>query len=120
MWSRSIFDVVKPRSPHSPARGASRRATPSRLQLEPLEDRCLLSFNPAVNYDVAAYPLDLVVGDFNGDGKTDQVTINATQVSVLPGNGDGTFGDAQTTTVGSGMSSVATGHFNGGGWLDLA
>src|SRR5207245_9264938 len=88
--------------------------------VEALEDRCLLSLNPAVNYAVAAYPLDMAVGDFNGDGKADLVTINTTQVSVLPGNGDGTFGAAQTTTVGSGLRSVAAGDFNGDGRLDLA
>ena len=38
----------------------------ARLLLETLEDRCLLTLNPAVNYAVAAAPLDVVVGDFTG------------------------------------------------------
>jgi len=32
------------------------------------------------------------VGDFNGDGKLDIAVINGNIVSVLYGNGDGTFG----------------------------
>jgi hypothetical protein len=78
-----------------------------------------LSLNPAVNYPVAASPLDTVSGDFNGDTKADVTTINPTQVSVLPGKGDGTFGTAQTTTAGSGMRSVAAGDLTGDGRPDL-
>ncbi len=98
-----------------------RRGRTTRKPLvEALEDRTLLNFSPAVNYPVAASPLDTVVGDFNGDGKADLVTLNATQVSVLPGNGDGTFGAAQTITAGSGLHSVAAGDCNADGRLDLA
>src|SRR5262249_18629323 len=75
---------------------------------------------PSVNYAVAPYPLDMIVGDCNGDGKADLMSINPTQVSVLPGNGDGTFGAAQTIIVGTGMRSAAAGDFNGDGRLDLA
>ena len=38
--------------------------------------------------------IDLAAGDFDGDGATDLVVANpqGTTVSVLRGNGDGTFG----------------------------
>jgi FG-GAP-like repeat/RTX calcium-binding nonapeptide repeat (4 copies) len=117
MWFHSLFDRRNSTAPR--ARTGHRRRTTRKPLVEALEDRTLLNFSPAVNYPVTANPLDMVVGDFNGDGKADLVTINATQVSVLPGNGDGTFGTAQTITAGSGLRSVAAGNFNGDARLDL-
>jgi hypothetical protein len=63
----------------------------------------------------------MAVGDFNGDGKLDLVTANvfSNNVSVLLGNGDGTFETAQNYNVGH-VGSLAVGDFNGDGRLDLA
>ena len=36
-------------------------------------------------------PIVVVVADFNGDGKTDLAVSNQNSVSVLAGNGNGTF-----------------------------
>jgi uncharacterized protein (UPF0548 family) len=62
------------------------------------------------------------VGDFNGDGRLDLVAANAlsNSVSVLLGQGDGTFANAQNFTVGDLPVAVAVGDFNGDGHLDLA
>ena len=115
----SFFRSSGPRHPRPQSRPA--RPAPFRLAVEALEERRLLTMSPAVSYGVAANPLDTVVGDFNGDGKADLVTVNATGLSVLPGNGDGTFGAAQAhLAVGSGLRSVGAGHFDGDGRLDLA
>jgi hypothetical protein len=37
--------------------------------IETLEDRCLLSFSPAVIYPVGNTPAAVVAGDFNGGGR---------------------------------------------------
>ena len=67
-------------------------------------------------------PVSVVVEDFNGDGKLDMVTANfgTNNVSVLLGNGDGTFQAAVNSAVGYAPVSVAVGDFNGDGELDLA
>ncbi|MEG4082530.1 DUF4347 domain-containing protein [Microcoleus sp. POL10_C6] len=64
----------------------------------------------------------VAVGDFNKDGNSDLVTANSStnDVSLLLGNGDGTFGAATYFGGVLGPASVAVGDFNGDGNLDLA
>jgi len=64
----------------------------------------------------------MVVGDFNNDGKADVATVSrpSSLVSILLGNGDGTFQRAATYPSISLPNSVTTGDFNGDGNPDLA
>ena len=64
---------------------------------------------------------NLAVGDFNGDGIPDLAVLNilSNTVSVLLGNGDGTFQAQQTFPVGRSPSAVAVSDFNGDGKQDL-
>jgi hypothetical protein len=72
-------------------------------------------------------PQGMVAMDFNGDGKTDLAVTSSDGrspvrqlVTILLGNGDGTFSTGQTYTTGSAGLSVAGGDFNGDGVPDLA
>jgi FG-GAP-like repeat/Protein of unknown function (DUF1573) len=69
------------------------------------------------------------VADFDHDGKLDVATVQYTQdmqgingfVTVLPGNGDGTFRQAITTQVTNvGIGQMIVGDFNGDGKIDVA
>ena len=69
-----------------------------------------------------AKPFSIVASDFNHDGIPDLAVANsgADTVSVLLGNGDGTFQTGATYGVGNGAYSVAVGDFSGDGNPDLA
>jgi hypothetical protein len=64
----------------------------------------------------------VAAGDFNGDGRIDLAVVNATSnsVSILLGDGTGSFGQATDFAVGTYPRSVAVEDFNGDGKLDLA
>jgi hypothetical protein len=84
------------------------------------------TFQGATSVPVGSYPTSLAVGDFNGDGKQDLAVTNSGSdpgtVSVLLGNGDGTFTPASGSlpTVGASPASVTVGDFNHDGSQDLA
>jgi hypothetical protein len=84
------------------------------------------TFQPQVAYAVGSAPDAILAGDFSGDGHLDLAVANTGNytepgsVSVLLGNGDGTFQPQVTYAVGSFGSSIAAGDFNGDGHLDLA
>ena len=78
-------------------------------------------FNPQTQYVSGTNPSCIVVDDFNGDRVQDLAVVNfgSATVSVLLGNGDGTFRAAQTFAVGSFPWYIAEGDFNGDGRPDL-
>src|SRR5579863_4874192 len=80
-----------------------------------------VSFNQSL-YAAGTYPTSIAVGDFNGDGRADLAVTNFSDntVSILLGNGEGTFQPAVTYAVGNAPASVAVGDVNGDGKLDLA
>jgi hypothetical protein len=86
------------------------------------------TFQPqiVVPVSVPAAVINALLGDFNRDGKLDLAVLGHStvenQVSILLGNGNGTFGPAQNFGTGApftgGMHAI--GDFNGDGKLDVA
>jgi hypothetical protein len=63
----------------------------------------------------------VAAGDFNADGKRDLVATNyySNSVSMLLGNGDGTFQTARSFAAGNGPGSATASDVDGDGKLDL-
>ncbi len=67
-----------------------------------------------------SYPGSVAAADVNGDGETDLITANNNgTVSVLLGDGDGTFRRQQTFPIGQAPRSLAVADVNGDGIPDL-
>lgn len=89
------------------------------------------TFRAAGSYNVGTNPTSVAVVDLNRDGKLDLVVSNQNcnnaqgpcgpgTVSVLLGNGDGTFQAHRDFSTCKGANWVAVGDFNGDGKPDLA
>jgi FG-GAP-like repeat len=87
------------------------------------------TFQPAINYPVGGGPQGITTGDIDGDGNPDIVSADqcgddpgcrAGTVSVLLGNGDGTFQPRIVSPEGLFPLSVAVADFNGDAQADLA
>ena len=81
----------------------------------------------AVHYAAGMHPMSVAAADVNGDGALDLAVANdglqwgsIGRVSVLLGNGDGTFRTPATLTAGRNSRAVAAGDLDGDGDVDLA
>src|SRR5206468_2812128 len=80
-----------------------------------------LSFGPESTFATGNGPSSFVVSDVNVDGRPDLVIANYDDhsLSVLLGNGDGTFRPAPTVALGAVVDRVYTADLNGDGLPDL-
>jgi hypothetical protein len=83
------------------------------------------TFDPAVTYK-SDFPMWVTAADFNSDGKPDLIVSNLSNngfltgsVSILLGNGDGTFQPQMVFPAGNFSNFVAVGDFNGDHKLDV-
>jgi len=87
-------------------------------------DGALGNFFPFIQptFPTGPVPSPNEAADFNGDGFADMVTANTSgsTVSVLLGNGDGTFQPRTDYTVGGGPHGVAVLDVDGDGDIDIA
>jgi hypothetical protein len=81
-----------------------------------------VNFGAHTDFTAGDAPRSVAVGDFDGDGNPDLAVTNTNSdnVSVLLGNGDGTFDSATNYALGRFPTSVAVGDLNGDGNPDLA
>jgi hypothetical protein len=89
--------------------------------LEP--DALGISFLNSQSPSTGTSPEQVVTADFNGDGIPDLATVNSVgSVTILLGNGNGTFTQAANSpmAVGGISNSLAVGDFNEDGIQDLA
>jgi hypothetical protein len=79
-------------------------------------------FHTGATYTVGTEPQTVVVADFNNDGNPDLALPDYTsqQISILLGNGNGTFRVITPFSTSSGAAALAVGDFNGDGNPDLA
>jgi hypothetical protein len=83
------------------------------------------TFQTQHQYATGSQPISVVQGDFNGDGQLDLAVANegggtGGNVSVMLGNGDGSFQTHVDYAAGSIPDGIVAGDFNGDGKLDLA
>ncbi|MBP6001897.1 MAG: VCBS repeat-containing protein [Pyrinomonadaceae bacterium] len=79
------------------------------------------SFSPT-NFPTGTNPTNMAVADYNNDNKADLAVVNqaSNDVSILLGNGNGTFGAQTTFAAGSGAYAIVAGKFNADNIFDLA
>ena len=102
----------------------------AKAAIEALESRVLLtwvSFGTEQQITTGAGPDVVAVGDFNGDGKLDMATANTghspdykDSLSILLGNGDGTFRSRIDYELDGTPRGLVVCDFNGDGISDLA
>jgi FG-GAP-like repeat len=87
------------------------------------------TFGTPASFNAGFESVAMTIGDFNNDGNLDVAVVNSCinsvncqngQVSILLGNGNGTFQSPLSFNVGSTPNSIVAADFNNDGNLDIA
>jgi hypothetical protein len=82
------------------------------------------TFVQHANYPFNFYPGQIAAADFNGDSKLDlgvfEFSASSSSISILLGNGDGTFQSKVNYPAGISPIALALGDYNGDGKVDIA
>src|SRR5262245_60608713 len=117
-WSKWLHSKASASEGSALVRPA-RRQRP--LHLEALEDRPIPAFLSPLAVPVDGVPTIVAAGDVDNDGNQDFVTMNYTTgtISVVLGNGDGTFQPAKNYSTGApGAQGLVLADVNGDGNQD--
>src|SRR5215468_8126916 len=103
----SWFELLRPRdrAGRIRQRHSRQQRTSASLAVEFLEDRNVPSFLAPADYAVGSAGA-MLAADFNGDGRPDLAAAGDTSVSVLLGDGDGTFQAPKESLTGLGAWRV--------------
>ena len=125
-WLQNLRSALAPgrgQTQSQAIRAGSLRAATHRLNLEVLEDRCLLSLQPGrLTTPSARSRRRWSTADFNNDGNLDLATANRDSIPSACCWATARAGSARraTSPPGSARYSLAVGDFNNDGNLDLA
>ena len=87
---------------------------------------CTFNLSSGSPMTVGQSPFCVAIGDFNNDSKLDLITVNggggknAGSLTILSGNGDGSFSPGTTLKIGLQLRQASVADFNHDGNLDLA
>ncbi|MBS0263724.1 MAG: VCBS repeat-containing protein [Planctomycetes bacterium] len=120
-WLDGLFTRLQMRRRTSRRRAHENGKGSLPVQVESMEARVLLTMQSPIAVTAGTSATAVIIADLNADGNNDIVQLNSSvaTVSVLRGNGDGTFQAAVTSAAGGTGTKMAIADFNHDGKLDL-
>ena len=122
MFYRNDNQIANRRSSSASWRRPARKTVGFGPRLEGLEARTVLTYLAPMTFPAGLGAAGVTIGKFNADATADMAVVNQSSntVSILLGNGDGTFQPKVDYATGATPTDVKAADFNGDGKADLA